>query len=178
MFDGKPVTLDQKQQHILAVWMTKMAFLWDSTKGRNADNGFYQKNDGAALARVHKIPNFTAIWIGHIDEAHRSADGADFTLDSPRERVGEGSSMTITNEHFVAQIVSLRLKETPTNPTVLNLEPKPGDWNKMLVQIWPIWSPGVEWPQKVSFTNGGPRGYYYLMDRWRVGKQASKISRS
>jgi hypothetical protein len=154
IFEDKPVSLDEHQQHVLAVWITKMAFLFDSTKGRNAENVFYRRPDGRAL------------------------DGADFTLKEPNERIGEGISVTLTNEHFVAQLVSLRLNETPTAPTALRLDPKPGDWGNMLIPIWPIVQPVVQWPPKVSFTNGGPRGYAYLMDRWKIGEQVDKITPS
>jgi hypothetical protein len=78
------------------------------------------------------------------------------------------------NEQFVAQIVSLRLKEKPTVPTVLNIEPKPGDWVNTLTQIWPIDTPVVNWPPSVSMTN---LGYYFLMDRWRVGDPVQKVTK-
>lgn len=176
MFDGKPVDLNREQQHLIAVWITKIAFLWDSTKGRNVENTFYQLSEGIALATQYQIPQFTAVWIGQIDEMHRAVDGADYTLDETPKRIGGGSSITLTNEHFVAQIVSLRLDETPTGPTVLGLEPKPGDWNEMLIQIWPPTDQDiVHWPPKVSFTNGGPHGYAHLMDRWRTGDKQEKI---
>jgi hypothetical protein len=178
IFEDKPVSLDEHQQHVLAVWITKMAFLFDSTKGRNAENVFYRRPDGIALAKSRQILQFTGIWIGGLDESHRALDGADFTLKEPNERIGEGISVTLTNEHFVAQLVSLRLNETPTAPTALRLDPKPGDWGNMLIPIWPIVQPVVQWPPKVSFTNGGPRGYAYLMDRWKIGEQVDKITPS
>jgi hypothetical protein len=87
MFDGKPVTIDAEQKHLIAVWVAKIAFLWDSTKGRNANNAFYRLSDGKAITAQYQIPNFTAVWIGYIDEKHRSADGANFTLDDPPNRV-------------------------------------------------------------------------------------------
>jgi hypothetical protein len=176
MFDDKPVDLDGNQQQIVAKWVAKMAFLFDSTKGRNADNVFYKKDEGVAFEKSRQIPQFTGIWIGRLDESHRSADGADFTLLSPDARIGGGSSLTLTNEHFVAQIASLRLMDTPTVPTVLNIEPKPGDWSNMLIQIWPIEKPVVHWPPTIFFTNGGPRGYYFLMDRWRIGDEVKKVT--
>ena len=43
MFDDKPISLDVNQQRIIATWITKMAFLFDSIKGRNAVNVFYEK---------------------------------------------------------------------------------------------------------------------------------------
>ena len=46
----------------------------------------------------------------------------------------------------------------------------------MLIRIHPIMKDVVEWPPKVSFTNDGPRSYFYLMDRWRIGNQREKIT--
>jgi hypothetical protein len=178
MFEAQPITLYPSQQFTLAVWITKMAFLFDSTKGRIAQNLFYEKSEGLAFAKTRQIPQFTGIWIGSLDEEHRSIDGADFTmLSNDGTRIGEGSSVTLANERFVAQICSLRLKETPTTHTVLNVEPKPGEWSNMLLPIWPPAHQTIHWPPKVSFTNGSPNGYYHLMDRWRIGEEVLRINK-
>jgi hypothetical protein len=177
MFDDKPLALDLHRQRIIATWITKMAFLFDSTKGRNATNVFYEKSEGTAFKEHLLIPQFTLIWIGRLSEEHRSADGADFTLLSEEDRIGEGTSLTLANEHFVAQIAGVRLKVTPTIPTELNIEPKPGNWNNQLIQIWPPDNTVVDWPPPIPFTNGGPDGYFYLMDRWRQGDEVTKITK-
>jgi len=33
----------------------------------------------------------------------------------------------------------------------------------------------IDWPPKISFTNGGPRGIAYLMNRWRMGQKVEKV---
>jgi hypothetical protein len=98
-------------------------------------------------------------------------------LSNNGSRVGEGSSVTLANERFVAQICSLRLKEAPTTHTVLNVEPKLGEWGNMLLPIWPPAHQTIHWPPKVSFTNGGPNGYYHLMDRWRIGEEVLRVNK-
>jgi hypothetical protein len=32
----------------------------------------FQLPEGTALATHYQIPNFTAVWMGHVDEIHRS----------------------------------------------------------------------------------------------------------
>jgi hypothetical protein len=96
---------------------------------------------------------------------------------SEEDRIGEGPSLTLANEHFVAQIAGVRLKVTPTIPTELNIEPKPGNWNNQLIQIWPPENTVVHWPPPIPFTIGGPDGYFYLMDRWRQGDEVTKITK-
>jgi hypothetical protein len=53
---------------------------------------------------------------------------------------------------------------------------KIGNWADKLIQIWPIQQPVVDWPPKGTFTNGGPEGISYLMDRWRLGEETDIIS--
>jgi hypothetical protein len=45
ILDDQRVSLDEVQQKDLALWVTKMAFLLDSTKGREAARRFYRKED-------------------------------------------------------------------------------------------------------------------------------------
>ena len=56
------------------------------------------------------------------------------------------------------------------------VQPKPGDWGNMLIRIWPKERQTVTWPPNVSFTNGGPLGIAYLMDRWRIGEKRDLIA--
>lgn len=133
MFDDTSITLNKVQQRLLAVWITKMAFLFDSTKGRNAENKFYSRTEGTALRVSQQIPALTRIWMSRLDQAHRGITGTDFTLLSGAKRVGEGAVVTLTNEHFIAQIVTLHSKGSPTNPAVIEVTPKPGDWENMLI---------------------------------------------
>jgi hypothetical protein len=175
LFEDKPVSLDQSQQHILATWVTKMAFLLESTKGRNAKNAFYTKAEGLALKESRQIPQISSIWIGRLDGVHRALTGTDFTRKSDLSAI-RGIVTTLTNEHFVAQIVSLHLENPPTVPTQIPLQENPGEWDNTLTIIWPSKHAIVNWPPGASFTNGGPRGYAYLLERWRVGNKVSEIT--
>jgi hypothetical protein len=88
-------------------------------------------------------------------------------------RIGTGSTVTILAGHFIAQVVTLRM--TPQCKANVEILPKPGDWENMLISIWPISRQTAEWPPKASFTNGGPLGIGYLMDRWRLGDKTDLI---
>jgi hypothetical protein len=172
MFEGKSVSLDIYQQQLIALWMAKMAFVWDSTKGRNTDNAFFRNADGTALAQ-RIMPPFTAVWLAHIGEDYRSADGHDITLDEPPKRVGGGNVVTIVNEQFVAQIVSLRPDQMPTGPTAIQLDLAPGNWNDTLVRVWPQDNANpIRWPPPATLTI---LDYLLLRDRWRAGDETDHI---
>jgi hypothetical protein len=79
MFDDKTVSLSADEQKILARWLMKMAMVYDSAKGRNASNVFYKKDECVAFRKSFLIPQPTMIWIGRLDEVHRTKPVTDGT---------------------------------------------------------------------------------------------------
>ena len=120
------------------------------------------------------MPPFTAVWLGHIADDYRSADGHDITLDEAPKRVGGGNVVTIVNEQLIAQIVNLRPDEMPSGNTVIQLPAPPGDWNGKLVTIWPQESAiPVKWPPPKTLSI---LDYVLLRDRWRTGEETDHIA--
>jgi len=164
-----PIILDEAQQRSVAAWGVKTAMVSDSMKGRNAPNRFYEKAECVALRESRTIPELTRIWIGRVDEFNHLWDaGTDVSLmGSDGTRTGTASVHSFVAGHFVIQIVSgHRMAGYEGN---IQIPCKIGDWDSMLIPIWPVQEPTVSWPPKVSFTNGGPLGIAYLQDRWRLG---------
>lgn len=178
MFQDISIPLDTEQQLSIAIWTLKTAMTFDSTKGRNAANSFYSHAEGVNLRLSQAIPDRTRIWIGRLSESHIGMTGTDFTIQtSSGIRLGVGTSVTLAMGHFVSQIVATHIAPEYADRDIGEVPSKPGDWGKMLIQIWPQESTTVTWPPKVSFTNGGPKGYAYLLDRWRTGEKVSKVTR-
>src|SRR5208282_26075 len=177
MFQDLSIPLNGAQQHSAAAWAVKTTMISDSTKGRNAPNRFYSKAECVNLRTGRTIPDRTRIWIGRMSESHLGAFGTDFTILSAAARIGMGSVGTIVMGHFAVQVVTLHINaENAAND--FPVQPKPGDWDNMLVRVWPKEREAVTWPPNVSFTNGGPLGIAYLMDRWRVGDRRNLIASS
>lgn len=176
MFQDLSTPLDEAQQHSVAAWAVKTAMISDSTKGRNAPNRFYNKVECVNLRVNRTITNRTRIWIGRMSESHLGVFGTDFTILSAGTRIGMGSAATIVMGHFAVQVVTLHINpENPAND--FPIQPKPGNWDNMLIRIWPKERETVTWPPNVSFTNGGPLGIAYLIDRWRVGSRLDIINK-
>jgi hypothetical protein len=101
--------------------------------------------------------------------------GNDFTLnDEVGDRFATNIATTIVASHFVTQVVTVHHDQE--GKRLSDIPCKFGNWNDKLIQIWPIQQPVVHWPPNGTFTNGGPEGIAYLMDRWRVGEQTDIIS--
>src|SRR5215467_803947 len=122
-------------------------------------------------AREPAIPTHTRIWLGHLDEDwHIGMHGTDFTLtDGNKIRLGEGSATTVYMGRFVVQVVTEHVKPEYADPDFRGAQPKPRNWERKLIETWPILSKKVVWPPPLPFTNGGPEGIANLMDRWRMG---------
>lgn len=176
MMQDIAIPLDEAQQRLVAAWSVKTAMVSDSMKGRAAPNQFYTRGECTNMRLKREIPARTLVWIGRIDGMHLGDFGTDFALFDPqKERIGMGSVSTIVAGHFVTQVVTVHVEKE--NTEISDLSCKMGNWNDSLIQIWPIQKQVVQWPPKVSFTNGGPQGIAYVMDRWRMGEQVERIIR-
>jgi hypothetical protein len=177
MLQDVAIPLDEPQQRLVAAWTVKTAMMTDSMKGRGAPNQFYSRDECINMRLKQQIPNRTLIWIGRMDGMHLVDTGTDFALfDFQEERVGMGSVTTIVAGHFVTQVAAVHIEKD--NTEVASLPCKMGNWAESLVQIWPTQNPTVQWPPKASFTNGGPAGLAYLIDRWRMGEPVEKVNRA
>ena len=159
MMQNLSITLDREQQTKVATWCMKMAFLADFTRRGGKQHRFYSRPEALAFAAGLTMPPNTHIWIGHMTTSHLITDGHDFTRNlQDLTRIGISTAVTIGVGHFVGQIVTDHLLPARTLPDP-ELEPRPGPWNRKLIQIWPIQRDWITWPPKASFTNGGPEGF-------------------
>jgi hypothetical protein len=178
MLENKPIVIDVGRQRLLMGWAVKTAMVMDSIKDRRGDEKFYTRDECVAMRLSREIPKGTRIWIGALTESHLGAFGTDFTiLGSDRTRIGTGTANTIVVGYFAVQVVTIHMKPDYAAYDIPEVQPKPGDWGKMLIQLYPKVQKKVNWPPRVSFTNGGRLGVAFLMDRWRGGEKVSKITK-
>lgn len=177
MILGSPLELNEDQQRLVAAWGVKTAMVSESMKGRKAPNRFYEKAECIALKESRTIPSNTLIWIGRVDEFNHLWDaGTDFTLLEPDgSRLATASVATFVAGHFVIQILTVH--PVAGHVGQIQVPCKLGNWNDMLIPIWPIQQSTVSWPPKVSFTNGPPLGIAHLHDRWRVGEKVAMVTK-
>lgn len=169
--------LDRQWQTLLSNWTLKTAMVMDSIKNPEANTRYYQRADCLAFRQRRTIPELTRIWIGRSSLAGLGAYGTDVTIVSPdsTKRIGNGTATTIIVGHLAVQVFAFRVSVEYTGPSVAAPVPKPGDWDNMLAQIWPIERNSVTWAPKKTFTNSGARSIAVLMDRWRIGLPAASI---
>jgi hypothetical protein len=173
MLNDIAITLDRQQQTSVSQWVIKTAMMLDSTRPKAGSPRFYQKNQCVLLRENLTIPANTGIWIGRIETKHLLGLGTDYRTLRPDtlEPNIHSTIATFVAGHFVAQAITQRLYPKFADTEMPELRPKEADWDSYLIRIWPIGRDSIMWPPKSSFTNGGPRGIAYLLDRWRVGTE-------
>jgi hypothetical protein len=163
--------LDSSHQSTLALWTLKTAMVLDSVDTRSRSL-FYERSECEKLRLSSTIPEQTAIWIGQYIGSDLSLDGADLGLTIPEVPINlTGHVTTILVGHLAIQILSLHVLEHKNRKITVN--PNPGQWDDLLLNIWPIGTRPVTWPPLLSFTNGGSRSIATLADRWRLGSKSA-----
>lgn len=171
MLNDLSITLDREQKEKVAAWCVKTAIVLDSTRPKGAGDRFYLKDECLKVRESLMIPPKTWVWIGRIESKHLLALGTD-TRYSRNHRQGPhtlSSVATLVVGDFVAQVITQRGLPKFADVDIPETQPKGENWQTHLTQIWAIQRDWITWPPKDSFTNGGPDGITYLMDRWRLG---------
>jgi hypothetical protein len=173
MLNDLSITLDRDQQKEVAAWCVKTAMMLDSTRPKGAGDRFYLKDGCVKMRESLTIPPKTRVWIGRIESKHLLALGTDYRYVRPdtQEPHSLSTITTLVAGHFVAQVITQRLYPKFADVGIPVTQPKGGNWETYLTQIWPIERDWIAWPPKDSFTNGGLNGIAYLLDRWRIGEQ-------
>lgn len=165
--------LDPSQQSLLSRWALKTAMVLDSTNTR-ARSLFYQRSECENLRLNSTIPDRTRVWIGRSSLNSLHADGTDVVIQAPDgTKIGLGNATTLIVGHLALQVFAVHPKpEYKNNP--MNVAPRPGPWDDLLVQIWPAKTRSVSWPPPQTFTDRGSRQIGHLLYRWRMGKRATQ----
>jgi hypothetical protein len=170
-------SLDDSQQSLLTAWALKTTMVTDSTN-KTTRNLFYDKSEREKLRANYAIPERTKVWIGRASKSSLAAIGTDIWIDMPpTPKVANGSVTTIVVGHLVIQVLSIHVlpDHVLSDAAITVVQPKPGQWDQSLLAVWPIGSRRVTWPPKLSFdtVKRGPLSIVELLDRWKIGKNAS-----
>jgi len=172
MFNDLAIPLNIDQQTIVAAWAVKTAMVVDSAQGRDPASRFYRRDECVAMRLDRSIPDRTRIWIGRFALQSLSAIGTHVGMFSPEIPARTpGMVVDIVVGRLAIQVMTMHVHPEHADKNIPDPNPKPGDWENQLIQIWPVDPRLVMWPPKQTFTNGGPKSIATLFDRWRRGEE-------
>jgi hypothetical protein len=92
---------------------------------------------------------------------------ADLRLNAPVPEKIIGCVSTIVVGQLVVQVATLKGTDETFEGTVF-LDSRPGDWDKLLVQIWPDDGGTLVWPPAMILSDdGSERSLTALQERWK-----------
>ena len=165
--------LDAAQQTSLALWAVEKAMVLDAVNAKNRGH-FFTRDECEALRLHRKIPDKTVVQIGAYVRKGYSADGTIVWLDFPNApKAAKASVSTFVIGHLVIQVVTVHHEPEHENARVERVKIKDGEWDKLLLTIWPVGTRPLAWPPQAIFSNKGSRSIATLQNRWRMGKDST-----
>lgn len=162
--------LDPAQQTSLSAWTLKTAMVLDAINAKQRGR-FYAREECERLRLYRSIPDQTYIWIGAYLRRGYHADGTILTLDFPNApKAAKAVVSTFVVGHLAIQAITIRPEPQHMNIRVEDVQIRAGQWDKLLLRIWPVGTRPATWPPTLTFTNRGPLSIAQLIHRWRVGK--------
>jgi hypothetical protein len=176
-FHGFTILLDLEQRTNLARWVTMTAMIADSIRGRNSPDIFYEGVERRSFRECGEIPDRTTVWLGRYESVSLGIFGTDLYLFSPDgQSRGSGMVTTIIAGQLVAQILTLHPSCEAGQLDIIEVAPKPGDWDYLLVPIWPLANRTIEWPPSRMLTRRlGPYCIVNAVERWKLGSNLTEM---
>jgi len=161
--------LDTAQQTALALWAVKTAMVADAV--RKCDRRFYERGECEQLRLSSLLPANIRVWLARYSGSALLTQGTDIWIAIPEAaKAGNGCASTIIVGHLAIQVLAFRVRPEYRDRAI-TVKPKPGLWEQLLVEIWPI-SSTVTWPPVSTFSRNGQFPIDLLPDRWKIGTPA------
>jgi len=162
------IALDPAQQLTVSEWAAKTAMVLDSVDTQTRPL-FYDQSERDAMRLKLSLPVDTTIWLGRCSVEGLAAHGTDFEILGTDKiiKIADSCSSTLVVGHLVIQVLTIHKLPTHSN-AAFNISPKVGNWDNLLVRVYPMNPLSVAWPPPQSFNPAAINNL--LADRWRIGR--------
>jgi len=173
LMENAATSLDATQQTSLALWTVMKAIVLDAVNAKNRGH-FFTRKECETLRLERKIPDKTVIQIGACVRKGYEADGTIVLLDFPNaSKAAKASVSTFVIGHLAIQVVTVHHEPQHENDHLGTVAIGDGEWDKLLLRIWPTRTLAVAWPPQATFADSGSSSIHTLQNRWRLGKDAT-----
>jgi hypothetical protein len=165
MMLGESTLLDELQRRQLAVWAVKTVMVSEGTRPSTVPR-FYSSKDTKNLQLGLSFPELTNIWLSRLSTSGLHVVTADLLLQAPIPEKIIGCVSTIVVGQLVFQVATLKgINESFEG--MVSVDSRPGDWDRLLIQIWPAGGVTVLWPPAMILKNDrSERSLRALQARW------------
>jgi hypothetical protein len=148
MIHDSSSVIDYVQQSVIAAWAIKTAMVFECTK---ASSAFYSQGDRSHLLTWSTPPPDTLVWIGRYVNSHALFVENDYLSNTkPANVLSEGCVTTFAIGRLCLQSFTAR-RGLKGDGKRITIHPKPGQWDRLLVQVWPAAEQIARWPPPLYF---------------------------
>ena len=148
MFHDSPSAIDSVQQRAIAVWTIKTAMVFECVK---RDSAFYSTQDRCHLLNSSAPPPDTLIWIGrYVNSQSLFVENHYLSNPKPTSVLGEGCATTFAVGRLVIQSFTVRRSTNGEGKRIV-VDIKNGQWDHLLIQVWPVLERVICWPPSLDF---------------------------
>ena len=163
---GESTVLDELHRRQLAAWAVKTVMVSEGTRPSTVPR-FYSSKDAKNPQLGLSLPELTNIWLSRLSTSGLHMITADLRLHAPIPERIIGCVSTIVVGELVFQVATLKGIDESFEGTVF-VDSRPGDWDKLLVQIWPADGDTLMWPPAMILSNDrSERSLTALQARWK-----------
>jgi hypothetical protein len=164
LFGGELVTLDRSDQATLAAWAGKNAMVYEAL--RLEASWFFANSERQAMRESRQLPLRTSVWIAKcIEQASIFCSASDL---GGVAKVSNGQVKAyVTTMGFgplAIQVLSVKLPSSIPLNMPITADLRPGPWDQVAIQIWPIQAELVAWPASMGLS--GELGLNTFSKRW------------
>jgi hypothetical protein len=158
------VSLDQRDQSTLALWICKNAMVYETLR-LNAAN-FYTSQERILFRESFHLPPQTFIWIAKVvgfTGMFCNASDIQGNVFETLEKVNAYST-SMAFGPFAGQILNIKMSKSIHQNILMTENLYPESFNQTIIQIWPIIADSITWPNKIGLS--GELGLGYFANRW------------
>jgi hypothetical protein len=165
--------LDMLQQFTIAQWAMKTTMAFASIN-LTTHGGWFTLEERHGLRALSRLPVRSSVWLGRYSGSGRiGSESHTIQYAIPGDGIADGYACTLLVGHLMLQVFALHVPvEKEDHRTPFGVPWNVGDWERLLVQIFPSRIPLARWPPPDSISN-----FNVLAGRFSLSRAVRAASR-
>jgi hypothetical protein len=151
LLDEPSCDLDLHDCRVLALWAVKTAMVLESVNG--PEHWIYTDMERTLIAQRGLMPRFTGVWIAkcvNFPSTYSISRILSTATDQDAQNQARAGVTTMAFGTLAMQVLKVVPRSTiPANASI-SLDQRPGPWDRLALQVWPIPPEPVRWPASVG----------------------------
>ena len=151
LLDQAPCSLDVHDCQTLSLWAVKTAMVLESVNG--PEQWLYTDLERTLMSKCGLMPPYTNVWIAkcvNFPSTYSISRTLSTATDRDADRQARAAVTTLAFGTLAIQVLKVVPRSTMPPKTSITVDQRPGPWDRLALQVWPIQPEPVRWPASVG----------------------------